>query len=67
MQKGAKIAAGITAAVFGSAVIAFGVYWYHNMHWFDKYEKNLKEVGAVEKQYTLSNGNVINYGEVKND
>lgn len=39
MKKGVKIAAGITAAVFGSAVIAFGVYWYHNMHWFDKYEK----------------------------
>ena len=67
MKKGAKIAVGAVAAVFAAAGIAFGGYWHHNMHWYDEYEENLKKIGAVEKQYTLPNGRVINYGEVEND
>ena len=67
MKKGAKIAVGIVTAALAAAVIAFGGYWHRNMHWFDSYEKNLKKAGAVEKQYTLPNGRVINYGEVEND
>ena len=67
MKKGAKIALVAVAAVFAAAGIAFGGYWHHNMHWYDEYEENLKKVGAVEKQYTLPNGRVINYGEVEND
>ena len=46
---------------------AFGLYWRHNMHWYDRYEKALKQAGAQEKQVTLPGGNVINYGEVEND
>ena len=38
-----------------------------NMNWFDKYEAAIAEVGAEEKQATLSDGRVINYGEVAND
>ena len=38
-----------------------------NMNWFDKYEAAIKEAGAEEKQATLPDGRVINYGEVKND
>lgn len=49
------------------AVVAFGIYWYRNIHWYGKYEKALKKVEAGEKQVTLPNGNVINYGEVEND
>ena len=44
--------------------MAFGIFWYNNTHWYDKYEKALKTAGAVEKQVTLPNSNVINYGEV---
>ena len=47
--------------------VAFMIYWYKNMHWYDKYEKALEKAGAKEKQVTLPNGNVINYGEVEND
>ena len=67
MKKGVKIAVGIVIAMSGGAGIAFGSYWHHNMHWYDKYDKSLKEAGAVEKQYKLPNGNIINYGEVEND
>ena len=50
-----------------AAAAAFAAYWHHNLHWYDKYEKNLKETGAVEKQYTLPGGSIINYGEIEND
>ncbi|MDY2938376.1 MAG: alpha/beta hydrolase [Fusicatenibacter sp.] len=46
---------------------AFCLFWYKNIHWYDKYEKALHQVNAEEQQVTLPNGNVINYGEVKND
>ena len=49
------------------AVLALAIFCYSNLHWYDKYAKNLKKAGAVEQQVTLPNGNVINYGEVKND
>lgn len=38
-----------------------------NMNWYDKYEAAIQEVGAEEKQVTVSDGRVINYGEVAND
>ena len=46
---------------------AFAIYYYHNMHWYDKYEAALEKIGAKEQKVTLPNGNVINYGEVAND
>ena len=49
------------------AIIAFGIYWYKNIHWYDKYQNAINKTAAIEKQYNLPNGNVINYGEVKND
>lgn len=49
------------------AVTALGIYWRHNLHWYDRYAKALETAGAEEKQVTLPNGNVINYGEVEND
>ena len=48
-------------------ISAFAIYYYHNIHWYDSYEKALASVGTEEKQVTLPNGNVINYGEVAND
>ena len=50
-----------------AAAAAFGCYWYHNIHWYDKYAKALKKSGAREKQVRLPDGNTINYGEVEND
>jgi pimeloyl-ACP methyl ester carboxylesterase len=41
--------------------------WYENLHWYDKYEEALEEVGAQEKQVVLPNERIINYGEVEND
>lgn len=57
----------VLLAVIVGAAVAFRLYWRHNTHWFDKYEKALKMAGAEEKQITLPNGNVINYGEVSNE
>ena len=57
----------VLLAVIVGAAVAFRLYWRHNTHWFDKYEKALKMAGAEEKQVTLPNGNVINYGEVSNE
>ena len=61
----------ITAIVIVSLIVillaACGIYLHNNMHWYDKYQKALDKVGAEEKQFTLSNGNIINYGEVPND
>ena len=67
MKKVMKIVGIVLLAIIVVAAVAFGLYWHHNTHWFDKYEKALKTVGAEEKQVTLPNGNVINYGEVSNE
>ncbi|MBO4636672.1 MAG: alpha/beta hydrolase [Clostridiales bacterium] len=57
----------IFTAVIALSAIAFGAFWYHNIHWFDTYENGIKKSGAIEKQVTLPNGHLINYGEVDND
>lgn len=57
----------IIGVVILVAAIGFGIFAYQNLHWYDENAKNLKRVGAEEKQATLPNGNVINYGEVAND
>lgn len=55
----------ITLIILG--VCAFGVWSYSNLNWYKEYDKALRKLGAVEKQFTLPDGSVINYGEVKND
>ena len=71
MKKIAKRIIIVSSIVLASLIligaVAIGIFWYNNEHWYDKYQKALKEVGAVEKQFTLPNGNIINYGEVEND
>ena len=67
MKRVLKITGIILLVIIVLLVAAFGIYWYRNIHWYDKYEKALKKVGAEEKQVTVPNGNVINYGEVEND
>ena len=71
MKKTLKKILIITAIALATLVVlglvTFGIFWYQNIHWYDKYQNALDEVGAVEKQFTLPSGNIINYGEVKND
>lgn len=47
--------------------LALGIFAYRNLNWYHKNERNLKRANATEQQVTLPNGNVINYGEVRND
>ena len=67
MKKILKIIGILVLAIIVVAFTAFGVFWYRNVHWFDKYETALAKVSAEEKQVTLPSGIVINYGEVVND
>ncbi len=67
MRKMLKIIGIVIIVVILLGAAAFGAYWYKNIHWYDKYEKALAKVNAVEKQAILPSGNVINYGEVAND
>lgn len=66
-MKALQILGFIILIFFVIILIAFLIYWNHNINWYKKYEKALKKSGAVERQVTLPNGNLINYGEVKND
>ena len=47
MKKALKIIGMIVLAIIAVALIAFGVFWYQNIHWYDKYEKALAVVSAV--------------------
>lgn len=67
MKKIMKTIGIILIVLITAAVSAFGLYWHHNMHWYDRYQKAIDKAGAVEKQAYLPNGRVINYGEVEND
>lgn len=67
MKKVLKITAIVAVSLIVIVPAAFGIYWYHNIHWYDKYQRALDKVGAEEKQFTTASGNVINYGEVAND
>lgn len=67
MKKIFTIGGSILGGIILIAIIAFGIFAYNNLHWYNKNIKNLKLAGAIEKQVTLPNGNIINYGEVDND
>ena len=59
MKKVMKIVGIVVLIVIVMLAAAFGFYWYKNMHWYDKYEKALKEVRAEEKQVTLPDGSIL--------
>ena len=67
MKKALRIFGFILLGMIVIAAAFSCIFWYSNIHWYDKYEKALKKVGAEEKQVTLPNGNIISYGEVKNN
>ena len=51
--------------VVGGSVL--GYFCYQNLHWWAKDMKKLAKMGVTEKQVTLPNGNVINYGELEGE
>lgn len=48
-------------------VIVAGKFAYNNLHWWEKDMKTIAKLGVEEKQVTLPNGHVINYGEIPDD
>ena len=48
-------------------IISLIIFSYRNTHWYNTNLKNIKKAHAIEKQITLPNGNIINYGEVINN
>lgn len=63
MKKVIKVVVIILLVLVVVALCAGGIFFYKNTHWFDLDKKKIQDAGAVEKQVTLPNGNVINYGE----
>ena len=66
-MKGLRITLLVIGIIIIVCAVILAVYIYHNLHWYDKYEKAIKKVHVVEKQVELPDGEVINYGEVEND
>ena len=54
MKRVLKIMAIVIISLIVVLLVALGVYWHHNMHWYDKYQKALDKVGAEEKKFTLT-------------
>lgn len=48
-------------------IVAVSVSGYRNLHWWEKDMKKIEDLGIEEKQATLPNGHVINYGELAGD
>ena len=57
MKKALKIAGIALLSIIILLAAAFSIYWYRNIHWYDKYERALRTVEAREKQITLQNFN----------
>ena len=55
MKKLMKIAGIVLLVIIIVPVVAFTIYWYRNIHWYDKYERALRTAEAREKQITLPN------------
>lgn len=48
-------------------LIAAAIFFYNNLHWWEKDMKKIEALGMEEKQVTLPNGHLINYGELEGD
>ena len=55
MKKALKIAGIALLSIIILLAAAFSIYWYRNIHWYDKYERALTTAEAREKQITLPN------------
>ena len=54
----------IFLCLFIVCMCAAGNWCYQNLYWWEKDMKQIAKLGVVEKQVTLPNGNMINYGEL---
>ncbi|MGG3922743.1 alpha/beta hydrolase, partial [Geobacillus thermodenitrificans] len=50
-------------AVFAILLFVIGSYFYTNVTYMDKPLKAMRKAGFTEKQVTLNDGTVLNYGE----
>lgn len=62
-----KIIAVILLVLVVVILLGFSIFCYKNLNWYKKDAEKIKKAGAVEKQVTLPNGNIINYGETQGD
>ena len=46
MKKVLKITAIVIVSLIVFLLVALGVYWHHNTHWYDKYQKALDNVSV---------------------
>lgn len=57
---------GLIVVVLVLVLVAI-VFFYGNLHWWEKDMQRIENLGAEEKQITLPSGRVINYGELDGD
>ena len=67
LKKGMKLIGIIVCVVLVVSICIVSYFCYQNLHWWEKDMKKLTELGVVEKEVTLPNGNVINYGELPSE
>lgn len=67
MKKVLMIFVIIVIVIIAIGVVMVGRFVYTNMNWWKQDLKRIKKAGAEEKQITLPNGNIINYGETDGD
>lgn len=57
--------------IFALLVVVLAVFviyfCYENTHWWEKDMKKIEKLGICEKQITMPNGHVMNYGELESD
>lgn len=64
VKKTMKIIVIVILSLLALGAVLFGCFCYQNLHWWEKDMKKINDLGVAEKQVTLPNGNVINYGEL---
>lgn len=64
VKKTMKIIVIVILSLLALGAFLFGCFCYQNLHWWEKNMKKINDLGVAEKQVTLPNGNVINYGEL---
>ncbi|MDD6039388.1 MAG: alpha/beta hydrolase [bacterium] len=67
IKKVLKIVGLILLVLFVIIVILAARFCYNNLHWWEKDMKRIEKLGVEEKQVTLPNGHVMNYGELEGD
>lgn len=67
VRKMLKIFGLILILFFIVLIVVAAIFCYKNTHWWEKDMKAIEKLGIQEKQITLPNGHIINYGELEGD